>query len=382
MTAAESENQGKKRKGLIWLFTLFLVLLGIALSLIWFFYWQYHETTDDAYANGSLIAVNSAIDGSVIAFYADDTDLVVEGQLLVRLDPTYYQAAFDRALADLKAETLQVAQLHDAVLVNQAALDIKKVTLSKAEYDHENRSRLITSKAISGEDFVHSRDDLTIAEGEVRRAEYQLKASVDAMGTTPLSQHPRLEEKKNALKEAYYRLRHTYIYAPATGYIAQRSVNVGQTAAPGRRLMSIIPAEDVWVDANFKETQLKYMRIGQPATVWFDQYGSGVKFEGKVLGIASGSGSVFSLIPPQNATGNWIKIVQRLAVRISLDPEIVKKYPIRLGISAEVDVDITNQDLPRLAETPPTESVAKTDVFEISFEGLEKTIAEIVNGLL
>jgi membrane fusion protein (multidrug efflux system) len=375
-TKVEPEVPNRKRTRYLWLFTIILVLIGIALFCYWFFYAEFHESTDDANANGSLITVNSAINGSVIAFYADDTDLVKEGQLLIELDPTYYQVGYDKALAALSAEVLEVKQIYNTVLVNQADVEVKRISLSKTQYDYNNRASLVNSKAISNEDFIHSRDDLTIAEFELKKAESQLLVSQDAAGNTPMSEHPRIKEKIEAVIEAFYYLKHTKIYAPTTGYVAQRSVNVGQTLSQTRSAMSIIPIDYVWVDANFKETQLKYMRIGQPASVWLDIYGSSVKYEGKVLGIASGSGSVFSLIPPQNATGNWIKIVQRLPVRISLDPETVKKYPLRLGLSANVDVDISNQDLPMLAQIAKTKPITTTDVFDISLNEVNKAIQE------
>lgn len=368
----------KKRNRLLILFTLFLVVIGVALALIYIFYWQYYESTDDAYGSGSMVQVSSVIDGSVVAFYADDTDLVEEGQLLVQLDPTYYKVAYEKALAALSAEVLNIKQLRDSVLVNEADVSLKKIALSKAQYDFNNRAALVGSKAISNEDYTHSQDSLHTAENDLKRAEALLKYSVDALGQTPIEQHPRIEERKNSVREAYYNLKHTAIYAPTTGYVAQRTVNVGQTVGKGRSLMAVIPTDYVWVDANFKETQLKYMRIGQPADVFFDMYGSDVKYKGKVLGIGSGSGSVFSLIPPQNATGNWIKIVQRIPVRIALDAETVKKYPIRLGISANVDVDIRDQDLPILANVPSTKMIAGTKVFDIDMANADKVIQEIM----
>lgn len=368
----------KRRSKLLWYFTLVLIVIALGWFLLWYFYLEYRVTTDDAYANGNQIDINAVINGSVIAFYADNTDLVVEGQLLAQLDTIYYQTIYDKALASLAAQAMQIKQLYDDAQANQANVNIYKSSLSKAKFDYENRSLLVGSKAISNEDFIHSRDALTIAENELQKAESQLKASLDLLGEDPLEMHPLLEEKKAELREAFYQLKHCNIYAPTTGYIAQRAVNVGQSVSRTTHLMSIIPANYVWVDANFKETQLTYMRVGQPATVWFDMYGSSVQFKGKVLGIASGTGSIFSLIPPQNATGNWIKIVQRVPVRISLDPEVVHKYPIRLGVSAEVEVDITDQDLPMLTQVPSSKTVAVTDVFNINLDEVNQAIQQVM----
>jgi len=372
----------KQRNRKLWWFTFFLIGLGIAWLLFYLLYLQYYESTDDAYANGNMININSVISGSVIAFYADDTDLVEEGQLLVELDRTDYQIKYDQSIASLAATVLQVRQLYDNVTANRANLESRAIALARAKYDYDNRSRLVDSLAVSKEDFTHSQDDMSTAKFLYNQAEAQLNAAISAAGNTTIEKHPLIEQGRANVREAYYNLQHCAVYAPYTGFIAQRTVNVGQWVIPQTPMMAVIPKDYVWVDANFKETQLTYMRIGQPATVKFDIYGSNVKYEGKVLGIASGSGSIFSLIPPQNATGNWIKIVQRLPVRISLDPEQLKKYPSRLGISAEVTVDITDQDLPRLATEPPRHPIATTSVFDINFDKVNRIIEEIIQANL
>ncbi len=371
-----------KRNKMLWWLTFVLGIIGLGWFLLWYFYLQHFVSTDDAYANGSLVNITPAVSGSVTAFYADDTDLVLEGQVLVEMDPIPYQVAYEKALASLASEVLQVRQLRDDVLSSTANVAVRKAMLSKAQFDHNNRAQLVGSKAVSQEDFIHSRDDLTIAENQLKQAEYQLMVAQDLLGNTPIESHPLLEERKSTVRDAYYNLRHCTIYAPTTGYIAKRVVNVGQSVQRTSNLMAIIPKDYVWAEANYKETELTYMRVGQPAKVWFDIYGSSVVYEGKVLGIGSGSGSVFSLIPPQNATGNWIKIVQRIPVRVSLDPEVVKKYPVRLGISAEVTVDVTDQNLPMLTQVPPKEPVATTKVFDIQFDEVNALIDQIVEANL
>jgi membrane fusion protein, multidrug efflux system len=371
-------HKNGKRNRLLWLFTFIIIFVALVWLLLYIFYYQYHQYTDDAYANGNMITINPAIPGSVVAFYADNTDLVVQGQLLAELDKTSYQVSYDHSLEALAATVLQVRQLYDDVTANRATLENRAITLARAKYDHDNRAKLVDSEAIAKEDFVHSGDDVSTAQAAYKEAEARLAASLAAVGNTTIEEHPLLRQAKSNVRNAYYSLMHTAIYAPSTGYVAQRTVDVGQWVTPVTPLMAVIPTDYVWVDANYKETQLTYMRVGQPATVTFDLYGSSVVFNGKVLGIASGSGSVFSLIPPQNATGNWIKIVQRLPVRISLDPDQAKKYPVRLGISAEVDVDITNQDLPMLASQASLNPVAITDVFDIHLNKVNQLIDKIV----
>lgn len=369
----------KQKYTALWVLSLIVLLIAIGWFCLWYFYLQYRQYTDDAYANGNYININAAVPGSVTAFYADDTDLVKQGQLLVSLDPTNYHITFERELATLAEVVLQVRQLYTNVYVNRANVENQRANLTNVSYDYENRLHLVGSLAISDQEFVHAKNTLLIAQYTLKQAEYQLQAAIDLAGPTPPDIHPQILQQRGNVRAAYYNLQHCSIYAPSTGYVAQRNVDVGQWVTPTTNMMVVIPTDYMWVDANYKETQLTYMRIGQPAKVWFDIYGSKVEYHGKVIGIASGSGSVFSLIPPQNATGNWIKIVQRLPVRISLPADLLEKYPARLGISAEVDVDITNyENLPMLAQVPPLKAVSTTDVFDIDMENLDVLMDQIV----
>lgn len=373
----ERQTNNRRNHTLLW-FSMVLIFLSLSWYCLWFFYLRYYESTDDAYANGNMVNINSSVPGSVIAFYADDTDLVIEGQLIVQLDHTDYQIKYEKELATLAATVLHVQTLYDNIGTARAIVENRKAQFSKSEFDYENRAHLIDSRAISKQEFIHSRDDLNTAKASLEEAENQLKTAIDAAGNTPIENHPLLVEQKAKVRSAFYDLQHCNIYAPSTGYVAMRTVEVGQWARPSTNLMAIIPMDYLWVDANFKETQLEKMRIGQPASVWFDLYGSKHKFEGKVIGIASGTGSVFSIIPPQNATGNWIKIVQRLPVRISLDPEMIKKFPPRIGISATVSVSLDNQDLPRLANTPVQGPVAATKVYNLPMDDIEAIINKVI----
>lgn len=380
----DTPGGNRTRSRALWWFTLLILLAGLTWFCYWYFILQYHETTDDAYANGNLINVNSVISGAVIAFYADNTDLVKEGQLLVELDRTNYQAIYNKELAILASVTLQVKQLYDSVQTNLANMKNKRSELDRKKFDYESRLKLRINnpQAVAQEDFVHSEHDFLEAEFGLQQAESQLQFALAAAGNTAPANHPLIEQQKENIRTAFYNLQHCSIYAPQTGYVAQRSVEVGNWITPNTNLMAVIPTDYVWVDANFKETQLSKMRIGQPAVIWFDLYGSSVKYQGKVIGISSGTGSVFSLIPPQNATGNWIKIVQRIAVRISLDREMIQKFPIRLGMSAEVDVDVTDQNLPLLSTSPREQPVAKTAVFDIHMKELESIMDKIIQDNL
>jgi membrane fusion protein (multidrug efflux system) len=378
-SSLDSTKNGSRSSPYLWLFTLFLLLIAIIWWGLWFFHWRYYESTDDAYASGHLIVINAAIPGSVTAYYAENTELVIEGQPLIELDRTAYQIKYEKALANLAETVLQVRQLYDTVLSQQTVYQNKLESLKRLKYDYENRAHLVETKAISNEEFIHAKNSYIIAQLELKQAEYQLQLAIDARGHTPIKSHPRIEQAKADVRQAYYDLYHCTVYAPATGIVAQKTVDVGKSVTATTALMSIIPQKYLWVDANFKETQLGNMRIGQPASVYFDIYGSKRALRGVVSGISAGSGSVFSLIPPQNATGNWIKIVQRLPVRIDLDPQDLKGVPTQLGLSADVTVDITNQELPPLATIAPEKPVATTSVFQFSYDDVNDLIDYIID---
>lgn len=382
--------QKHRYRGVIYL-TFFILLIGLLWFLLWLFVFRLREYTDDAYANGNMINVTSTLSGTPVAFFADDTDLVEEGQLLVLLDETPFLIAYERELATLATVVLQVDQYFNQTKALLANVKSKKTIYDRLRYDFENRQQLIHGKAVSGEEFIHARDQMLTAEMDLKQAEAQLHVSINLAGNLidtsgkvhkPIEQHPLIEAQKKIIRQTYYNLKHCSIFAPVTGYIAQRNVEVGQWITPATYLMAIIPTNYMWVDANFKETQLTDMRIGQPAKVYIDLYGSGIMYEGKVLGIASGTGSVFSLIPPQNATGNWIKIVQRLPVRIGLDLETIKNYPLRLGISAEVYVDITNKDLPLLAQEASKKVIGTTKVFHLDFSEVDEKMDQVIRANL
>lgn len=375
------KNNGKRNSKLIYL-TIGLLLIGLIWLLIWFFYLRFYESTDDAYVNGYLINVTSVVDGTPIAYYADDTDLVEEGQLLVRLDPTPFQVTFDQELATLATTARQVKQIYDQVAISRASLQEAQKNYEQAVFDYENRKNLVHTEAVSQEDYIHSKTNFEIAELNIRKASSTLIYVESAAGDTPMQLHPLITSQREKVKNAFYRLQHTTIYAPARGHIAQRAVEVGQRVSAGMPLMAIVPQAGMWIDANFKETQLTSMRVGQPATIKIDLYGRKAAFTGTVLGISSGTGSVFSVIPPQNATGNWIKIVQRLAVRIGLNPEHLKEYPLRLGLSAVVRVNISDTELPPLVETVRKAPIATTQVYDLDFKELDNRMDQIINNNL
>ncbi len=380
--ASKGDKEQHQRSKMVIYLTLGLVLIGLSWFTFWFCYLKYHQTTDDAYVNGDMIVITSVIPGTPIAFFADNTDLVKEGQLLIQLDPTAYQVAYDKELRGLAATILQVRQLYNSVHESEANVGVKQAQLATAQFNYDQRSRLEGTGGISEQEFNRTKDDLVGARKQLEQAQYQLKIAQDAAGNTTIEQHPLITTQRAVVRDAFYRLKHCSIYAPTTGYVAQLAVQLGQWASPNNALMAVIPLTHMWVDANYKETELTNMRIGQPAVVTFDIYGREVKYNGKVIGIGFGTGSVFSLIPPQNATGNWIKIVQRVPVRIGLDPEQIKQHPLRLGLSAKVDVNVAETNLPIVAQSPSTEAVATTSVFELSMNEVDALMEKILQDNL
>jgi membrane fusion protein (multidrug efflux system) len=377
-TAANSTVQTPNRRRTLLYLTLFIVLAVLIWFLVWVLYLKNYEETDDAYVNGNLISISSVISGTPIAFFADNTDLVEEGQVLIVLDSTSYQLQYERELSSLAATVLQVKQIYDRVEAAQLDVQAKRVQYEKATFDLGNREKLISSQAISKEEYVHAKDTLATVTLDLQQAEQQFKIALAAAGPTTRDKHPLIEVQKLNVRTAFYNINHCTIVAPTTGYIAQRAVEIGKWITPNTPLMAIVPITGMWIDANFKETQLRNMRMGQPASITFDLYGKSRGFKGNVIGIGFGTGSVFSIIPPQNATGNWIKIVQRLPVRIGLNPQENQDFPLRLGLSASVSVDITNVDLPMIASIPSISPVGSTSVFDLNFKYLDQLINQMI----
>lgn len=309
MNNASTEINGKRKK-IMWRLSL-LALLFVALAFFyWFYFLKGKATTDDAYVNGFVVSVNPEIQGTVVAFFADNSDFVKKGKLLVQLDKTTFEMNLQQEINGLK-------------------LRVKEVTALQKK-------------------------------GEA--------------AATQLESHPLIENSKNAVRAAYINLKRTEILAPIDGFIAKRNVEVGKFVKPSDPLMSIISLNNVWVDANFKENQIRDIRIGQEVDLISDLYGDKIIFKGKVSGILPGTGSAFALLPAQNATGNWIKIVQRVPVRISLEKEQLKEYPLLLGLSMHATVNILDQSGQFLKEFYPDSEIASTSIYAIPMDKIDAII--------
>jgi membrane fusion protein (multidrug efflux system) len=299
--------------------------------------------TDNAYVGGNLVNLSSQVAGSVVEIRADETQLVQAGDQIVKLDPSDAEVALAQAEARLGTTVRQQRERYSNVDQYNAMVAQRRVALQAAEEDLARRAPLAADHVVSGEDMAHARRAVDEARAALDVAVKQAAAArVSVAGVAP-AQHPSVLAAKADYLSAWLAARRNAIVAPVTGYVAKRSVQVGSRIAPGAPLLSIVPLNQLWIDANFKESELRDIRVGQPATIEADIYGSKVEFHGKVIGLAAGTGSAFSLLPAQNATGNWIKVVQRVPVRISLDPKELAAHPLRVGLSATVDIDVTNK---------------------------------------
>ncbi|HVR82274.1 MAG TPA: efflux RND transporter periplasmic adaptor subunit [Luteimonas sp.] len=363
-TATAPQKNGKRRKLLFGLLTV-VVIAGIAWLLWYLLVARWHQDTDDAYVQGNVVSITAQTTGTVVSIGADDGMKVAAGQVLVRLDPNDARVAYEQAVANLANTVRQVRGLYSAVDAGQADLAARQVAVQKAREDVDRRSGLVASGAVSSEELAHARNELAAAEAALSSSHGQLSRNRALVDATTLAQQPQVQVAAAQVRSAFLNLQRAAIVSPINGYVAKRSVQLGQRVQPGAPLMAVIPLEQVWVDANFKETQLGKMRLDQPVELTSDLYGSDVKYDGKLVSLGLGTGSAFSLLPAQNASGNWIKIVQRVPVRIKLDPRQLAAHPLRLGMSMSVDVGIRDQNglvLPAATSAKPvlaTQAYAK-----------------------
>ncbi|ONO54593.1 HlyD family secretion protein [Burkholderia cenocepacia] len=373
--SAQPQNNGK-RKRMMTLLVAVIVIAAIAYGLYYFLVARFHEDTDDAYVNGNVVQITPQVTGTVIAVKADDTQTVKAGDPLVVLDPADSQVALQQAEANLAQTVRQVRGLFVNDDQYRAQVALRQSDLSKAQDDLRRRLAVAQTGAVSQEEISHARDAVKAAQASVDAAQQQLASNRALTANTTIASHPNVMAAAAKVRDAYLANARNVLPAPVTGYVAKRSVQVGQRVSPGNPLMSVVPLNAVWVDANFKEVQLKHMRIGQPVEMTADIYGSSVTYHGKVVGFSAGTGSAFSLLPAQNATGNWIKVVQRLPVRIELDPKDLDKHPLRIGLSMQVDVDIKDERGDQLVNAPNT--VYETNVFAKYDDEADAEIARII----
>ena len=354
--------------------------VGIAYGSWWFVSGRYHESTDDAYVGGNLVQVTPQVAGTVLAIHADDTDFVTAGQTLVELDKADSRVALDQAEAQLAKTVRSVRNLLATDSQLQANVEQRRTELARAREDYARRSKLDADVpgAVAAEELQHARDSVAAASAALDAASRQLAAQRTLTDHTTIDTHPDVRDAAAKVREAYLSYARTALPAPVSGFVARRAVQVGQRVGPGAPLMTVVPLDQVWVDANFKEGQLPNLRAGQPVQVVADAYGGSVVYRGKVAGFGAGTGSAFALLPAQNATGNWIKVVQRVPVRIALDPAELRQHPLQIGLSMEVTIDTHDRTGERLPKVARSDAAYETHAFASMDQLADRRVAQII----
>ncbi|WP_312215921.1 multidrug efflux MFS transporter periplasmic adaptor subunit EmrA [Pantoea vagans] len=373
-----SASKKKKRKSVLIVLALIFVLIGIAWGVYWFLVLRHFQETDDAYVAGNQVQVMAQVSGSVNKVWFEDTDFVKKGDVLVSLDKTDAEQAFEKAQTALATSVRQTHQLMINGKQYQASITLQQTALAQAEADLKRREPLGAANLIGREELQHARDAVATAKAQLDVAIQQYNANQAMILNTSLENQPAVQQSAAELRDAWLALQRTEIRSPMDGFVSRRSVQVGSQISTSTPLLAVVPATNLWVDANFKETQLAGVRIGQPATVVADIYGDEVVYQGKVVGLDMGTGSAFSLLPAQNATGNWIKVVQRLPVRIELNQDDIARHPLRIGLSTLVKIDTTSKEGSALATSARQQAAYSSNALAIDLAPVNQLITDIV----
>ncbi|MBU4682312.1 efflux RND transporter periplasmic adaptor subunit [Cedecea davisae] len=374
---AERAPSKRKRNFAILLIILLLIAAG---CLAWYMlYARYYETTDDAYVNGNQVTLTPQIGGTVTQVSVDEGDYVEKGQPLVLLDPSDTNIALQQAEANLANTVRQVRGLYSTADNYRAQVAAKQVALQTAQSDYARRQKIFATGAIAAEDLSHYRDAVTSAKSDLLAAQQALRTNQAMVDDTVIDSHPEIKSAVATLRQRFLDNARSTIVAPVSGFVAKRAVQLGMRVDSGTTLLAIVPLDQVWVDANFKESQMQTMRLGQKVTLTADLYGDDVEYQGTIESLGIGTGSAFSLLPAQNASGNWIKIVQRLPVRITLDPHDMQKHPLRVGLSMFARVDIRNADGHLLPQKTVATPRFTTDVYQNALDQADQLVAKILH---
>jgi membrane fusion protein (multidrug efflux system) len=390
-TAPSAASNPTRKKALLTLTSL-VVIAGLGWTAYEWLVASHYESTDNAYVQGNVIQITPQIGGTVMAILADDTDFVKAGQPLVKLDPADAKVALDQSRANLAQAVRQVrtlyannASLSAQITLRESDVARAQTDIARATDDLNRRQALVGNGAVSKEEFNHAqtqlatgKSTLAAAQAGVVAAKEQLASNQTMTDGTAIDQHPSVMVAAAKLREAYLATQRAALPAPVDGYVARRTVQLGQRVAAGTPLMAIIPLNQLWVDANFKEVQLRHIRIGQPVQLTADIYGKKVDYKGTVTGLGMGTGAAFALLPAQNATGNWIKVVQRVPVRVALDAAQVAQNPLRVGLSMEATVDVSNKDGKMLADAPRPAALVQTHVYEALDAGAAEEVRQVI----
>ena len=377
-TQNSSNNKSQQRKKGLSIFILLLLLISIGSAAYWFFFIKGFEETEDAYVSGNQVMVSAQVAGNISKINVDNMDPVQAGDVLLELDDTNAKLSFEQAKSNLANAVRQVSQLNYTVKQLKSAVRANEITLAQAQGNLNRRVQLVKDGAIDKESFQHAKEAVELAKANLTISQNQLEANQALLLDGPLSEQPQIQSAVSNLKQAWLNLERTKIRSPIKGYVARRNAQVGQAVSVGGALMAVVTTDQMWLDANFKETQLTHMRIGQPVEIHFDLYGKDKTFNGKVVGIEMGTGSAFSLLPTQNATGNWIKVVQRVPVRIQLDPQQLAENPLRIGLSATVKVNVSDSQGETLRNQAPTATLYSTNVLQYDESAVNNLIESII----
>lgn len=361
------------RKQIFLLIFLAAIVLGAVFCGWWWLYSRQYETTDNAYVRGDVVLISSQVEGTATSVTRQNTDTVAEGDTLVEIDPADAQLKLGAAVNQLAITVRDVSSLFAEEDNLAAQVALRQTLANKADLDAQRRRAVFGQGGVSGEDLHHAEEAAKVSKSELRVAQAQLIALNARIKGTTLDSHPQVAAAKQRVREAYLALARTKVPAPLSGIVTKRVVQVGQHLAPGTLLMALVPLEHVWVEANFKESQLAHIKVGQAVELTADIYGDSVVYHGHVQGMEAGSGAAFAAIPAQNATGNWIKVVQRVPVRIALDPQEVQQHPLRIGLSMTATVDLTAPGV-----QPPPRIVDATSVYKALGDGSDALISQTI----
>ena len=377
-TPTSLNNKSQQRKKGLSIFILLLLLIAIGSAAYWYFFIKGFEETEDAYVSGNQVMVSAQVSGNISKINVDNMDPVQAGDVLLELDDTNAKLSFEQAKSNLANAVRQVSQLNYTVKQLKSAVRANEITLAQAQGNLNRRVQLVKDGAIDKESFQHAKEAVELAKANLATSQNQLGANQALLLDGPLSEQPQIQSAVSNLKQAWLNLERTKIRSPIKGYVARRNAQVGQAVSVGGALMAVVTTDQMWLDANFKETQLTHMRIGQPVEIHFDLYGKDKTFNGKVVGIEMGTGSAFSLLPTQNAMGNWIKVVQRVPVRIQLDPQQLAENPLRIGLSATVKVNVTDSQGETLRDQAPSTTLYSTNVLQYDESAVNNLIESII----
>jgi len=374
---AAARQERKRRRALTGITILFLIAVGLY-ALYASQVLSKREETDNAYVGGNMVTLTAQVAGNVAAIGADETQQVHAGMELVRLDSTDAEVALAQARAKLGAVVRQLRERYAGVAQYEATVALRRKELQRAQDDFARRQPLAADQTLPLEEVAHARQAVQAAESALDIAVRQLEAARAGLQGVAIEQHPSVQAAKADFIQAWVAAQRNAVLAPVSGYVGKRSVQVGSHVLAGTALMTIVPIDQLWVDANFKESELRNIRVGQPATLEADAYGSTIEYHGKVLGLSPGTGSAFSLLPAQNATGNWIKVVQRVPVRIALDPQELRAHPLRIGLSMLATVDTHDTSGPMLGAPAPATPSYMTQAPALSLQQADEAARGVI----